>query len=350
MPEVMLASHTIQSHGFKVARIHLHDWLILIVLIGIIGTLNYVEPFHRFINEGLMTDCKYPFKHDTVPFWAVPIIAGIFPIIVFCVYYCVRRDIYDLHHAVLGLMYALLITGVITDSIKDTVGRPRPNFFWRCFPDGKAVFDSVTGDVICHGDPKLIKEGYKSFPSGHTSWSFAGLVFLSWYMSGKIKVFDRRGHIAKLCVVLLPILLAAFIGVSRVDDYWHHWTDVFTGAILGTIVSSICYLQLFPYPHDVNGWAPHAYFHMMRERTANQSLVRRASLNQIRQADIENAYPASDHDEDSPDSHSQGRSPSPFLGSGRKLESIDEVHADGSFIRRTVPCHSRHGSARWYGG
>ena len=25
------------------------------------------------------------------------------------------------------------------------------------------------GDVICHGDASIIKEGHKSFPSGHTS-------------------------------------------------------------------------------------------------------------------------------------------------------------------------------------
>jgi len=49
-----------------------------------------------------------------------------------------------------------------------------------------------------------------------------------------VKAFDRRGHVAKLCVVVLPLLLAAMVAVSRVDDYWHHWQDVFAGGILGT--------------------------------------------------------------------------------------------------------------------
>ncbi|KAK4721284.1 hypothetical protein R3W88_011517 [Solanum pinnatisectum] len=108
------------------------------------------------------------------------------------------------------------------------------------------------GDVNCHGDPKVVKEGYKSFPSGHTSWSFAGLAFLSWYLCGKVKAFDRRGHAAKLCIVLLPLLFAALVGISRIDDYWHHWTDVFTGSIIGSVVASLCYLLFFPFPHDIN--------------------------------------------------------------------------------------------------
>lgn len=65
--------------------------------------------------------------------------------------------------------------------------------------------------------------------------SFAGLGFLSLYLCGKIKAFDRRGHVAKLCIVFLPLLAASLVGVSRVDDYWHHWTDVFAGGLLGLL-------------------------------------------------------------------------------------------------------------------
>ena len=127
--------------------------------------------------------------------------------------------------------------------------------------------------------------------------SFAGLGFLSWYLAGKIKAFDRGGYVAKLCIVAMPLLLAAMVAVSRVDDYWHHWQDVFTAGVLGThapfqlnciashhhlslpssllfsedrivslsrsapcnsspaglVVASFCYLQFFPPPSGEQG-------------------------------------------------------------------------------------------------
>ena len=69
--------------------------------------------------------------------------------------------------------------------------------------------------------------------SSPISGSFAGLGFLAWYLAGKITAFDRRGHVAKLCIVFLPLLTASLVAVSRVDDYWHHWQDVFTGSLIG---------------------------------------------------------------------------------------------------------------------
>ncbi|KAH1131078.1 hypothetical protein J1N35_002456 [Gossypium stocksii] len=236
MDEVQLGSHTIRSHGVTIAKTHMHDWLILLLLVVIWVVILIIHPFYRFVGKDMMDDLRYPLKSNTVPVWAVPMYAVLLPMLIFIFVYIRRRDVYDLHHAVLGLLFSVLVTAVITDSIKNAVGRPRPDFFWRCFPDGKDVYDKW-GNVICHGDKSVIREGHKSFPSGHTSWSFAGLSFLSLYLSGKIKVFDRRGHVAKLCIVFLPLLVASLVGISRVDDYWHHWQDVFAGGLLGWYIA-----------------------------------------------------------------------------------------------------------------
>ncbi|GLT58197.1 hypothetical protein SLA2020_311110 [Shorea laevis] len=289
MPEIQLGIHTIRSHGAKVARVHLHDWLILPLLIVLFVILEVIEPFHRFVGKDMMTDLSYPMKDNTVPFWAVPMIAILLPLCVILVYYFIRKDVFDLHQAILGLLFSILITAVITNAIKDAVGRPRPDFFWRCFPNGTGVFNNVTGDVICNGLKSVIKEGHKSFPSGHASASFAGLGFLALYLSGKIQVFDRRGHIAKLCIVFLPLLVAALVGISRVNDYWHHWQDVFAGGLLGTTVATFCYLQFFPPPYDVDGWGPYAYFQMLAEsqgdtRPNNTSSVR------VNQSELESVF------------------------------------------------------------
>ncbi|KAL6874167.1 hypothetical protein ACP4OV_014249 [Aristida adscensionis] len=250
----------LRTHGTRVARLHLSDWVVLALLAAADVLLNVVEPFHRFVGEDMVPDLRYPLQGNTVPVWAVPVIAVVAPAVIIVGIYMKRRNVYDLHHAILGLLFSVLITAVLTDAIKDGVGRPRPDFFWRCFPDGIPNYHNVTREVICHGDSGVIKEGYKSFPSGHTSWSFAGLGFLSWYLAGKLKAFDRRGHVAKLCIIALPLLMASMVAVSRVDDYWHHWQDVFTAGVLGLVVASFCYLQFFPPPSGDQGLWPHSYF------------------------------------------------------------------------------------------
>ncbi|KAL6505773.1 Lipid phosphate phosphatase 1 [Orobanche hederae] len=269
--------HTIKSHGGKVVRSHKHDWLILILLAVTEIVLNIIHPFYRFVGKDMMTDLKYPMKENTVPVWSVPLYAVLLPIFIFVLYYLRRRDVYDLHHGILGLLFAVLITGVLTDSIKNATGRPRPDFFWRCFPDGQEVYDRL-GNVVCNGKGSDIKEGHKSFPSGHTSWSFAGLGFLALYLTGKIKCFDGRGHVSKLCVLFFPILAACLVGISRVDDYWHHWQDVFAGGLLGLTVATFCYLQFFPPPYHIEGWGPYAYFRALEE---SRSLPVQATTNGI---------------------------------------------------------------------
>lgn len=72
-PGIDLGAHTIKSHGAAVARNHMHDWLILLLLVVIEVILFVIHPFYRYVGKDMMTDLKYPMKGNTVPSWAVPV-------------------------------------------------------------------------------------------------------------------------------------------------------------------------------------------------------------------------------------------------------------------------------------
>lgn len=140
MPDIQLGCHTIQSHGTKVARLHMYDWIILLCLAVLDGLLNIIEPFHRFVGRDMMTDLSYPLKGNTIPFWAVPVcscsgtsyfdfkywfncamhnmslgmlffswfqlIAIVLPWVIFGVIYFKKKNVYDLHHGILGTWHS----------------------------------------------------------------------------------------------------------------------------------------------------------------------------------------------------------------------------------------------------
>lgn len=76
--------------------------------------------------------------------------------------------------------------------------------------------------------------------------SFAGLFYTSLWLGGKFHVMDNRGETWKPLLIMVPILAATLVAVSRIMDARHHPFDVITGGLLGIACAVVSYHQYFP--------------------------------------------------------------------------------------------------------
>lgn len=158
---------------------------------------------------------------------------------------------------------ALVMTFFITDVIKNAVGRPRPDLIARCKPSADTKPDTlVTIDVCTETAHHLLHDGWRSFPSGHSSFSFAGLGFLSLFFAGQLHVFRYEAggrDLSRALVCLVPLLGAAMIAISRCEDYRHDVYDVCIGSLLGYTVAYWSYRRHWPRLTARNCHEPHPY-------------------------------------------------------------------------------------------
>ena len=151
------------------------------------------------------------------------------------------------HVTVLGLVISLILTSFITDVIKNSVGRPRPDLIARCKPKpGTEAHALVTIDVCTETDHHTLHDGWRSFPSGHSSFAFSGLGYLAIFLAGQMHIFRPRTDLARVLIVLTPLLGALLIAISRCEDYRHDVYDVTIGSTLGLLVAHFTYRRYYP--------------------------------------------------------------------------------------------------------
>jgi len=243
--------HSAPSHiaDKKLVFSYAPDWILTITLGAAFFLLDNVNGFKREFSVS-DTSLRHPFAvHERVPNTLLYLIAFVAPLLLqWLINIATVRSWWDAHISALGLVLSLTLAGSLTQVVKITVGRPRPDVISRCNPDAGTVDPTfgLSSVAICHqSDRHILNDGFRSFPSGHSSLSFAGLTFLSLYTAGKLHLFDTRGHTAKTWLSVLPLFGAALVAVSRTMDYRHHWQDVLAGSILGIVMAHFAYRQYF---------------------------------------------------------------------------------------------------------
>lgn len=158
-----------------------------------------------------------------------------------------RPGTHKAHVTLLGWLASMILTLFLTDVVKNAVGRPRPDLLSRCKPaPGTPAHTLVTFEVCTETDHHVLHDGWRSFPSGHSSTAFSGLGYLSLVMAGQCHVYRPRADLARVLLALAPLLGAALIAISRCEDYRHDVYDVSVGSLLGMAVAHYTYRRYYP--------------------------------------------------------------------------------------------------------
>ena len=206
------------------------EWLLTICLGGSAVAISIlIEPKQRIAFFDNFNE-RYPYSGETLGIPVLAIIIIILPCIVLGILILVFPRKFDLNLAYMGLAQSLCITLLITEALKVTVARPRPNFFSYCeYNETKKK---------CIGPDSHKRDARLSFPSGHASNAFASGVWFSLFLGD----FTKNGEeVWWVLIRLIPIFIATFVAATRIIDYMHHVSDVISGVVIGTGISMVIY-------------------------------------------------------------------------------------------------------------
>ncbi|PWY83668.1 acid phosphatase/Vanadium-dependent haloperoxidase [Aspergillus sclerotioniger CBS 115572] len=219
----------------------------------------FATPFHRMFSlDNRSIQFPYALVERVPVVWNV-IYAGVIPFLILVAWAAVFRPYpHKVQVTLLGFLIALMLTSLITDIIKNAVGRPRPDLISRCIPRKGTPEDSLVSWTVCtQPNEHILQEGWRSFPSGHSSFSFSGLGYLSLFLSGQMHVFRPRTDLCRCLVAFVPFLCALLIAISRLDDYRHDVYDVTCGSLLGLLVAYFSYRRYYPALRSITCESPY---------------------------------------------------------------------------------------------
>ncbi|MFH4976431.1 hypothetical protein AB6A40_003140 [Gnathostoma spinigerum] len=115
------------------------------------------------------------------------------------------------------------------------VSRLRPDYFAVCQPNVTANCLSGSNEYVvgakCLNDATIDER--LSFPSGHSSEAMCFFVFMLFYLQFRFKFYPTLRSFIQFVMFLFAYLCC----LSRVRDNRHRYSDIFAGALLGSIIA-----------------------------------------------------------------------------------------------------------------
>ncbi|XP_023679153.2 phospholipid phosphatase 1 isoform X1 [Paramormyrops kingsleyae] len=143
-----------------------------------------------------------------------------------------------IYKAVGPFLFGAAMSHSLTDIAKYSIGRLRPHFLDVCKPVWSQI-DCNSGNYIenftCTGDMENVNQGRLSFYSGHSSFSMYCMLFLALYVQARLQTEWAR--LLRPTIQFFLIAAAVYVGLSRVSDYKHHWSDVLVGLLQGALMA-----------------------------------------------------------------------------------------------------------------
>ncbi|ETN36540.1 uncharacterized protein HMPREF1541_08818 [Cyphellophora europaea CBS 101466] len=277
----------------RVVVTYLIDWMVIVIVAAAGGSLSFVDGYRR---PFALTDeaIAYPSKPDIVPFSVVAAVALLVPLAIIAaltfgsptdisrrsIRKTLRERLWITNAGWSGLCLSVAAALLVTEGLKTIVGKPRPDMLAVCHADLTNITRYEVGGVgssleseapilvsasICRqSDQKKLRDAFSAFPSGHSSFSWAGLLYLSLWLCAKLSArLPYLGHyqltgpegalhhdavsrssrqasappLWLVAVAMFPVGTALFISASRYADFHHAGIDIVAGAVIGIITA-----------------------------------------------------------------------------------------------------------------
>ncbi|KAI1905281.1 hypothetical protein AGOR_G00014490 [Albula goreensis] len=213
--------------------------------------LGKIKPYQRgfFCND---ESIKYPFHPSTVTSTVLYTVGFSLPICSMIFGECLsvhfkrvnskssfgNNYLACVYKAVGTFLFGAAMSQSLTDIAKYSIGRLRPHFLDVCKPvmlDQLCKTGGYVENFTCAGDKTMVNEGRLSFYSGHSSFSMYCMLFLALYIQARLQMEWAR--LLRPTLQFFLIAASVYVGLSRVSDYKHHWSDVLTGLIQGALMA-----------------------------------------------------------------------------------------------------------------